>query len=99
MTINGGINMKIKALSIILSIAMVFSCLASITSFSVSAKETTEESVYTIAGNNEELFGLIWYKYITKDNTMQKSGDVYIYELKLFLVLPLLMHIYLCLFL
>ena len=74
--------MKIKAVSIILSVAMVFSCLASITSFSVSAEETTEESVYTIAGNNEELFGLIWYKYITKDNTMQKSGDVYVYELK-----------------
>lgn len=74
--------MKIKALSIILSIAMVFSCLASITSFSAYAEETTEESVYTIAGNNEELFGLIWYKYITKDNTMQKSGDVYVYELK-----------------
>ena len=74
--------MKIKALSIILSIAMVFSCLASITSFSAYAEETTKESVYTIAGNNEELFGLIWYKYITKDNTMQKSGDVYVYELK-----------------
>lgn len=74
--------MKIRALSIFLSIAMVFSCLASITSFSAYAEETTEESVYTIAGNNEELFGLIWYKYITKDNTMQKSGDVYVYELK-----------------
>lgn len=74
--------MKKRIMSIILSIAMVFSCMVSITSFSASAEETTEESVYTIAGNKEELFGLIWYEYITEDNTMQKSGDVYVYELK-----------------
>ena len=74
--------MKKRIMSIILSIAMVFSCLASITSFSAFAEETTEESVYTIAGNKEEIFGLIWYEYITEDNTMQKSGDVYVYELK-----------------
>ena len=74
--------MKKSLISVILSAAIVFSCLASITSFSAFAEETTEESVYTIAGNNEEIFGLIWYKYITEDNTMQKSGDVYVYELK-----------------
>lgn len=74
--------MKKRIISVILSAAIVFSCLASITSFSAFAEETTEESVYTIAGNNEEIFGLIWYKYITEDNTMQKSGDVYVYELK-----------------
>ena len=74
--------MKKRIMSIILSVAMVLSCMVSITSFSASAEETTEESVYTIAGNNEEIFGLIWYKYITEDNTMQKSGDVYVYELK-----------------
>lgn len=74
--------MKKRIMSIILSVVMVFSCMASITSFSASAEEATEESVYTIAGNKEELFGLIWYEYITEDNTMQKSGDVYVYELK-----------------
>ena len=74
--------MKRRIMSIILSVAMVLSCMVSITSFSASAEETTEESVYTIAGNKEEIFGLIWYKYITEDNTMQKLGDVYVYELK-----------------
>ncbi|MGN0502037.1 MAG: hypothetical protein ACI4HN_03835, partial [Ruminococcus sp.] len=74
--------MKKRIMSIILSVAMTFSCLVTITSFSASAEETTEESVYTIAGNKEDIFGLIWYEYITEDNTMQKSGDVYVYELK-----------------
>lgn len=74
--------MKKRIISVILSMAIVISCLVSITSFSAFAEETNEECVYTIAGNKEEIFGLIWYKYITKDNTMQKSGDVYVYELK-----------------
>ena len=52
--------MKKRVISLILSMAIVISCFASISSFSAFAEETNDECVYTIAGNKEEIFGLIW---------------------------------------
>lgn len=74
--------MKIKFMSVILSVLMLFSCLTVLTSIEAFAVDTTAESVYTIAGNDESLFGLVWYKGITESNTLKKTGDLYTYEIK-----------------
>ncbi|MDD6989777.1 hypothetical protein [Ruminococcus sp.] len=69
--------MKKRIMSIILSVAMTFSCLATITSFSVSAADTDDETIYTVSGNTEEIFGAQWSKEITEYSTMTKDGDLY----------------------
>ena len=69
--------MKIRIMSIILSVAMTFSCLVTITSIGASAADTDDETIYTVSGNTEEIFGAQWSKEITEYNTMTKDGDLY----------------------
>ena len=67
-----------KVLSIVLVLTFV---LTSFSSFTAVAVEETKESVYVVAGNKAEVFGLIWYKYPTATNTMTKDGDIYTFTI------------------
>ena len=71
--------MKTRLLSAILSFVMILTSFTCV-SFTVSASETTE-STYVVAGNNPDVFGLIWYKYPTENNTMKKDGDIYTFTI------------------
>ena len=68
-----------KVLSIVLVLTFV---LTSFSSFTAVAVEETKESVYVVAGNKAEVFGLIWYKYPTDTNTMKKDGEIYTLTIK-----------------
>ncbi len=68
-----------KVFSIIIALIIVMTAFSSITAFAV---EKTEESVYVVAGNKADVFGLIWYKYPTDTNTMTKDGDLYTLTIK-----------------
>lgn len=46
-----------------------------------SQSQQTSESIYVVAGNKAEVFGLIWYKYPTSTNTMTKDGDIYTFTI------------------
>ena len=63
-----------KLLSLILALTFVMSVFSSITAFAV---EETEESVFVVATDYEEVFGLDWYTYPSDNNVMTKTGDVY----------------------
>ncbi len=69
--------MKIKSISILLSVLMLFTCITSLATIGVSAADIEDETVYTVSGNTEEIFGAEWSKEITEYNTMIKDGDLY----------------------
>lgn len=73
--------MKFKFISIMLSVVITFSSIISFSSLSVFASDTDLETVYTVAGENKDLFGSEWYYGITDENTMTKVGDLYTYDL------------------
>ena len=68
-----------KVLSIVLVLTFV---LTPFSSFTAVATEEMKESVYVVAGNKAEVFGLIWYKYPTDTNTMKKDDEIYTLTIK-----------------
>ena len=68
-----------KILSIVLVLTFV---LTPFSSFTAVATEEMKESVYVVAGNKAEVFGLIWYKYPTDTNTMKKDDEIYTLTIK-----------------
>ncbi len=74
--------MKAKILTIILTVSMLFTSLTVLNSVSVCAAEEEPETVYTISGNVEELFGAVWSEEIADCNTMKQDGTLYTFTIK-----------------
>lgn len=63
-----------KIFSVFLVLAILITSFSSFTAFAV---EETEGSVYVVATDYEEIFGLDWHKSPADNNVMTKQGDIY----------------------
>ncbi len=63
-----------KAVSLLLSFLLVFSCFTCLATVTAFAADGEEETTYVVAGSEAELFGTAW-DAANNDNLMVKNGD------------------------